>query len=184
MTFGMGKERRPATGMSHLAARTYCEWLSARTGRPYRLATEAEWEFACRAGSTTAWSFGDDAAAIDRFAWHKGNSDGRYHEVGTKEPNAWGLCDMHGNVAEWVLDQYAPYAPADGVVEAPLVPPAKQYPCVVRGGSWNHGAEWHRSAARLGSGPMWNQRDPQLPQSVWYLTDASFVGFRVVRDAR
>ena len=116
MTFNMGRDGFPAICMSHVAARQYCVWLSKKTGKFYRLPTEAEWEYACRAGSTTPWSSGADAAKLDAIAWHAGNSEERYHEVGGKEPNAWGLLDMHGNAAEWVADHYRAdaYQPANG----------------------------------------------------------------------
>ena len=112
MDFGMGVEGFPAISMTQFAARHFTKWLSMKTGRFYRLPTEAEWEYACRAGAGSAWSFGDDPAAIDRFAWHAGNSERRYREVARLEPNAWGLFDLHGNVAEWTLDAYADYSDA------------------------------------------------------------------------
>ncbi|MCA9047755.1 MAG: formylglycine-generating enzyme family protein [Planctomycetaceae bacterium] len=183
MSFGMGKQRHPAICMTQHAARKYCEWLSAKTGRYYRLPTEAEWEYACRAGTTTAYSFGDDPAAIEDYAWYAGNSDETYHDVGGKQPNPWGLYDMHGNVAEWVLDQYVPetYKLRKGPVSNPLVVPLQEYPRVVRGGGWDDEPNMHRSAVREGSSEEWKQQDPQIPQSIWYFTDALGVGFRVVR---
>jgi formylglycine-generating enzyme required for sulfatase activity len=187
MAFSMGKGNQPAICMTQHAARTFCKWLSAKTGRYYRLPTEAEWEYACRAGTTTAYSFGDDPAELDDYAWHAGNSEGQYHEVGLKKPNPWGLCDMHGNVSEWVLDQYVPdlYLKRQGkAVRNPLAVPLTEYPRVVRGGGWDDEPDMLRSAVREGSSDEWKQQDPQIPQSIWYLTDATSVGFRVVRPLR
>ena len=183
MDFGMGVEGFPAISMTQFAARHFTKWLSMKTGRFYRLPTEAEWEYACRAGAGTPWSFGDDATAIDRFAWHAGNSERRYHEVARLEPNGWGLFDLHGNVAEWTLDAYADYAElgdADPLID-PLVWPETEYPRSVRGGSWRDEPAALRCAARRGSELSWKRMDPQLPQSVWYHTNARFLGFRVVR---
>ncbi len=185
MTFGMGKAGYPAICMTQLAAKTYCRWLTAKTGRFYRLPTEAEWEYACRAGTTSAYSFGDDPDDLDDYGWYYDNSDDAYHKVGRKEPNPWGLYDMHGNVSEWVMDAYA----EDGYTKRPADMPAGQwwleptslYPRTVRGGSWDDDPDGLRSAGRRGSDSSWKAQDPQLPQSVWYHTDALFVGFRVVR---
>ena len=187
MSFGMGKDRMPAISMTQHAANKYCQWLSAKTGHFYRLPTEAEWEYACRAGTTTAYSFGDDPSLLDEYAWFEDNSEFKYQKVGTKKPNPWGLHDMHGNVAEWCLDQYDPNFYIEGkdtVTVNPWNKATRPYPHVVRGGSWNDSAEKLRSAARLGSDPSWKQQDPQLPKSVWYLTDAQFLGFRVVRPLK
>ncbi|MFV0442489.1 MAG: formylglycine-generating enzyme family protein [Planctomycetaceae bacterium] len=187
MSFSMGKGNQPAISMTDHAARTFCKWLSAKTGRYYRLPTEAEWEYACRAGTTTAYSFGDDPSQLDDFAWYKENSDGHYHDVGQKKPNPWGLYDMHGNVAEWTLDQYSPdvYSKLTGAAaKNPLQPPLKEYPRVVRGGGWDDSPNMLRSAVREGSDLEWKQQDPQSPQSIWYLTDAQGLGFRVVRPFR
>jgi formylglycine-generating enzyme required for sulfatase activity len=184
MSFGMGRENNPAICMTQHAARMYCTWLSTKTGRYYRLPTEAEWEYACRAGTTSAYSFGDDPAGIGDYAWFTDNSDGKYHPVGQKKPNPWGLYDMHGNVAEWVLDQYAPdtYKGRAGQLSTdPLLIPLMEYPRLVRGGGWDDPADMLRSAVREGSNEDWKQQDPQLPQSIWYFTDALGVGFRVVR---
>ncbi len=187
MTFGMGHDGYPAICMTQYAAKLYCKWLTANTGRYYRLPTEAEWEYACRAGAKTAYSFGDDPDKLDDYGWCFDNSDDQYQKVGQKEPNPWGLYDMHGNVAEWVLDQhlldfYKKHAP--GPVRSPLAAPTTEFPRVVRGGSWDDDPEMLRSAARRGSHPDWKMQDPQIPQSIWYLTDAPFVGFRVVRPLR
>ncbi|MBN1421178.1 MAG: SUMF1/EgtB/PvdO family nonheme iron enzyme, partial [Planctomycetes bacterium] len=121
------------------------------------------------------------------FAWYRDNSEDKYHPVGQKKPNPWGLFDMHGNVAEWVLDQLTPegYPKLTGdAAKDPLVAATKIYPRVVRGGSWADTPRRLRSAARRGSTKDWKDQDPQIPQSVWYHTDADFVGFRVVRPLR
>ena len=189
MTFGMGKEGYPAICMTQLAAKMYCNWLTAKTGHYYRLPTEAEWEYACRAGTETAYSFGDDPAKLNDYAWSAANSDEKYHKVGQKKPNPWGLYDMHGNVAEWCCDQYVPdrykQLTASGkVVDSPLALGNTEYPRLVRGGAWTDEAPLLRSAARRGSSKEWKQQDPQIPQSIWYFTDADFVGFRVIRPLR
>jgi formylglycine-generating enzyme required for sulfatase activity len=183
MSFGMGQYGYPAISMTQHGANKYCQWLSAQTGRFYRLPTEAEWEYACRAGSATAYSFGDDAGQLDDYAWHAGNSEEKYQLVGQKEPNAWGLYDMHGNVAEWTADQYVPdyfNRLAKGAAN-PFVRPTTLYPRSVRGGGWADAPGRLRSAARRGSESLWQQQDPQLPKSQWYLTDAPWLGFRLVR---
>jgi formylglycine-generating enzyme required for sulfatase activity/mono/diheme cytochrome c family protein len=182
MSFGMGKDGFPAISMTHYAAVKYCKWLTAKTGHFYRLATEAEWEYACRAGTTTKYSFGDDESKLGEYAWSYANSDGKYQQVGKKKPNPWGLYDMHGNVAEWVLDAYV--ADYSKVGDLPYVPGVEEYPHVARGGSWDDDAELLRSAARRASDQSWKMRDPQLPKSKWYLTDAQFLGFRVVRPLK
>ena len=187
MSFGMGVEGYPAICMTQLAAAKFCEWLSAMTGNFYRLPTEAEWEYACRAGTKTAYSFGDDPADLDIYAWHEGNSGGAYHKVGQKKPNPWGLYDMHGNVSEWTLDQYVPTLYKQRkrkIVNNPLQKPTKTYPRVVRGGSWSDKAARLRSATRRPSSKKWKKRDPQIPKSLWWHTDAPFVGFRVVRPVK
>jgi formylglycine-generating enzyme required for sulfatase activity len=183
MTFGMGKRGYPAISMTQHAARTFCKWLTQKTGRYYRLPTEAEWEYAARAGTTTAYHFGDDPDDLGEYAWYYDNSDEKYHKVGTKKPNPWGLYDMHGNVAEWVLDQYAVdfYGAKDASAASPLNIPKTLFPRVVRGGSWDDDPDALRSAARRGSSIDWKEQDPQIPQSIWYHTDALGVGFRIVR---
>ena len=107
----------------------------------------------------------------------------KYQKVGLKKPNAWGLHDMHGNVSEWVLDGYAPYEPSKSVLKNPWVKPTKLYPRVARGGSYDLLSKFLdlRSAARVASNPDWKIQDPQLPKSIWYHTDARFLGFRIVR---
>jgi formylglycine-generating enzyme required for sulfatase activity len=187
MSFGMGKGNRPAACMTQYAAQFYCKWLTAKTGRYYRLPTEAEWEYACRAGTTTAYSCGDGPEKLGDYAVYADNANEKYAKVGSKKPNAWGLYDMHGNVSEWVLDQYAPdtYKKLAGKPQVePYIFATKEYPRVVRGGSWQDDPEMLRSAARRGSNKDWKMQDPQIPQSIWFLTDATFVGFRVVRPLR
>jgi len=95
----------PAVTMTQFAARQYTKWLSGLTGRFYRLPAESEWEYACRAGTTTLWNVGDDVEDLDDSAWFADNSDEAPHPVGGKAANAWGLHDMHGNVAEWCVDE-------------------------------------------------------------------------------
>ncbi len=185
-SFGYGKGRQPALSMTHHAAMEYCRWLSQRTGRTYRLPTEAEWEYACRAGGTSRYGFGDDAEPLADHAWFRDNADERPRPVGRKKANAWGLFDIHGNVAEWVLDRYerdvyARWAAKPGPPGPVLLPDQSRYPNSVRGGSWDDAAAVQRCAARRASDPSWNRRDPQRPQSIWWLTDATHVGFRVVR---
>jgi len=191
MDFGMGIDGFPAICMTQLAAKQYCEWLTVKTGQYYRLPSEAEWEYACRAGTTTTYSFGDNPDDLDDYAWYYGNceNDERYQKIGTKKPNPWGLHDMHGNVAEWVLDRYDPdfygtFSGSEAVSFPVCLPQGDEYPRVVRGGSWYDDPEYLRSAARMASTPDWKIQDPQLPQSKWYLTDARWVGFRLVRPLR
>jgi formylglycine-generating enzyme required for sulfatase activity len=185
-TFGYGHDGYPAISMTHHAAMEYTRWLSAKTGKDYRLPTEAEWEYACRAGSKTAYSFGDDPSKLIDEAWFKNDSDDRPHSVAKKKPNVWGLYDMEGNVAEWVLDLYDQnsYKTFDALIPAKgpvLLPTEKEYPYVVRGGSWADDAPGLRCAARKASSEEWSRQDPQLPQSIWWHTDATFVGIRIVR---
>jgi formylglycine-generating enzyme required for sulfatase activity len=185
-SFGFGKGRRPVISITHHAAMEYCRWLSEVTGKTYRLPTEAEWEYACRAGATTAYSFGDDAAKLGEHAWYLDNSGEEPHPVAEKKPNGWGLHDMHGNVAEWCVDHYEkdsyrrfkPGAPAMSPV---LLPTERRYSHVTRGGSWDDEARRLRCGTRRGSDKSWSRRDPQNPQSIWWHTEAITVGFRVVR---
>jgi formylglycine-generating enzyme required for sulfatase activity len=182
MSFGMGQQGYPAISMTQHAANKYCQWLSAQTGHFYRLPTEAEWEYACRAGTKTAYSFGNDPVELDQHAWYLDNSEDKYQKVGQKKPNPWGLFDMHGNVMEWTADQFVPdYFERLKTPANPFVRPETLYPRSVRGGGWAGDPAQLRSAFRLGSDPSWQQQDPQLPKSVWYLTDAPWLGFRIAR---
>ncbi len=185
-SWGWGKENQPVIGITHHAATKYCEWLSAKTGKKYRLPTEAEWEYAARAGSTTAYGFGNDPAELPKHAWFGANSDEQPHVGGQKAANAWGLHDMHGNVAEWTADLYDPaaYASRGQSAGTPFTDPGKSlYPHVVRGGSWDDDPPELRSAARRSSTEAWSRRDPQNPKSLWWHTDATFVGFRIVAES-
>ena len=185
-----GKPLYPASGMTIYAAQAYCKWLTAITGRYYRLPTEAEWEYACRAGSTTVYSFGDDDGDLEEYAWWKTNSDGRSQKIKTRKPNAWGLYDMHGNLSEWVLEHYAKDTYAQrkpGSFAAPVKSPMTKVGRgdsgqIARGGNCDDDNPADlRSARRLASTEKWKEQDPQFPQSIWWSTDAPFVGFRVVR---
>ena len=188
--FGSGEHASelnyPAMCTTHHAASKFCQWLSAQTGHFYRLPTEAEWEYACRAGTTTAFHFGDDIAKLDEYAWHGDNSEFTYYPVGTKKPNPWGLYDMHGNVGEWVLDGFSEgyrNTIKDGAVN-PWNISLTRYPRIVKGGSWDQNPDECRSAARAQSVKDWKDTDPQVPKSIWYHTDGQFIGFRIVRPLK
>ena len=184
MTFGMGKQNHPAIAMTQYNAIQFCKWLYVRTGVFYRLPTEAEWEYACRAGSKTNYYFGNEEKNLGDYGWFAANSDKKTQEVGLKKPNNWGLYDMHGNVAEWTYDQYLPdfYAQlGKGEVKNPVATADKLYPLVIRGGAYEDDAKALRSAARRASEPAWKQMDPQIPKSNWWFPEAPFVGIRLVR---
>ncbi len=184
MSFGMGINGYPAISMTQHAANKYAQWLSSKTGHFYRLPTEAEWEYACRAGTQAPYSFGADASKLSEYAWFQDNSGDKYGKVGAKKPNPWGLFDMHGNVMEWTLDGYSAdfYAKSPG--DMPWSKAAKPYPHAVRGGSWNDPAEKCRCGTRIASDSSWKMQDPQLPKSIWYHTDAQWLGFRLVRPLK
>ena len=143
-TFGRG--RRPVINVTWDDAQTYVAWLSRMTGKSYRLLSEAEWEYAARAGTSSRYSFGDDESGLGQYGWYAANSGGKTHEVGEKLPNAFGLFDMHGNAWEWVEDCYGPYA------QEPMNSSARtDGDCsrrVVRGGSWYYDFQKLRSATR------------------------------------
>jgi len=149
----------------------------------YRLPTEAEWEYACRAGTTGPYSCATDQL-VDHAILDPEQVRVGYERIGTKNPNPWGLYDMHGSVMEWCLDQYRADAYArwkgDPVVD-PLTRPETLYPRVARGGSWYDAAGELRSARRIFSDPTWQVQDPGPPKSLWHLTDAHWLGFRIVR---
>jgi formylglycine-generating enzyme required for sulfatase activity len=166
---GMVTRRFPVEQVSWNEAVEFCKKLSElpeerKAGRLYRLPTEAEWEYACRAGEGGAYGF-DEGEKLDDYAWHGGNAGGRTHQVGTKKPNAWGLYDMHGNVFEWCLDWYAPY-PAQSVKD-PTGPATGENP-VLRGGCWHFAGHYCRAGRRHRLG--------------WRHSGFREVGFRVVCD--
>jgi len=192
-TLGWGAGKRPAIGASWINAVTFCTWLSKKSGKDFRLPTEAEWEYACRAGTTSAYSFGDDSDALEDYGWFEDNSEEKTQEVGQKKPNAWGLYDMHGNVREWVQDFYSPAAYAEAAKHNPAQCPtgpkegmaktAHGFAHVARGGAWDSPFEELRSAARTFEEDWWRFEDPQEPKSIWWLPKMGFIGFRVARDA-
>lgn len=182
----------PAVTITQYAAKQYTKWLAALTGHQYRLPTEAEWEYACRAGTKTAYSFGDDAAKLEDYAWFGDNSEDTLHVVAGKKPNAWGLHDMHGSVMEWTVDGYSAegYKLLAGKGGPVGFTDAVQWPKtldkrIARGGGWQDDAESLRSASRLSSADMdWKETDPNIPKSPWWYTDdpARGVGFRLFRS--
>ncbi len=198
MTFTNGEDPRlPAVTMTQYAARQYTKWLSGLTGRFYRIPAESEWEYACRAGTATPFSCGcGEPEALADVAWFADNADETTHPVGTKKANAFGLHDMHGNVAEWVVDElfsggYAKPAalpkpvPSDKAIQWPV----RLFPRVLRGGAYYDEATECRSASRKGSVDAsddetdWKVVDPNLPKSPWWYTEepALGVGMRLVR---
>ena len=166
---GWGRDGRPVINVSWDDAKQYVAWLSRMTGKAYRLLTEAEWEYAARAGSTARFAFGDDEGQLDRHAWYNRNSDNRTQPVGQKLANSFGLHDMHGNVFEWVEDTWHDGydgAPADGT---PWVQGGDASRRVIRGGSWLDGPPNLRAANR-------DERPPS--------TREPFIGFRLARTLK
>ena len=146
---GWGRDDRPVTNISWDEAKIYSAWLAKQAGRPYRLLTEAEWEYAARAGNPGRYSFGDDETQLGEYAWFSNNSDSKTQPVGTKKPNAFGLYDMHGNVWQWVEDCYEESyagAPTDGSAVTPDACTRR----VLRGGSWSGEPDMLRSTNRNG----------------------------------
>jgi formylglycine-generating enzyme required for sulfatase activity len=157
---GFGHAGWPAISISAQGAEAFCAWLAEKTGRRWRLPTEAEWVWAATAGAQTRWPFGDDPEALVEHAWFRANAERKTHRVGTKPANAWGLHDMFGNAAEWCTTAEGGHA--------------------LRGGSYQDRADDADRFARKLPSPLWNRSDPQLPKSPWWLADAPFAGFRVV----
>ena len=157
--YGWGHAGFPAISVTRAAAEAFCKWLSSTTGKAYRVPTEAEW-----ARAATLAAGGGPLAAVrrDALAWHRGNAGGRTHAVATKPADALGLFDLFGNAAEWVR-------PADGAL-------------VLRGGSYRDDPGVVGPDARAVQDASWNETDPQLPKSVWWLSDAPFAGFRIVAN--
>jgi formylglycine-generating enzyme required for sulfatase activity len=151
---GFGHAGYAALGMTFGGAEQFCKWLSAKTNKKYRMPTEAEWEYAARAGSSS------EPSDLESVAWYWDNAEDVAHPVGKKKPNAWGLFDMLGNTAEWAKDAEA-----------------KPVTC---GGSWASKRPDVGFSARARQIPKWNDNDPQNPKSKWWLSNAPFVGFRVV----
>jgi formylglycine-generating enzyme required for sulfatase activity len=191
-TFEYGQEEdQPAVTMTQYSAKQYSKWISRVTENQYRLPTEAEWEFACRGGTETPFSWGDDKDATDEYAWYVDNAFEGQVPGAQKKPNPFGLYDMHGDVAEWTVDRYTEegYAalPSERelTVDEAVQWPERAYPAVVRGGSWEMEPEELRSAARLGSNDKaWKEEDPNYPRSPWWFTSdpARGVGFRLFRS--
>jgi len=191
-TYEYGEEpEQPAVTMTQYAAQQYTKWLSLLLGDQYRLPTEAEWEYACRAGTKTAYHWGDDVDGIDDYAWYVDNADAGALPVGTKKPNAFGLHDMHGNVAEWTVNQHTEDGNGWLVGKENLSPldtvkwPEQSSPCVVRGGSWEMEPEELRAAVRfISDDELWKENDPNFPRSPWWFTSdpSRGVGFRVFRS--
>ena len=184
MTMGYG-EKHPAMGMTWHNAMVFCQWLSKKTGKPYRLPTEAEWEYACRAGSNCVYGMKSQSDKIEDYAWYEETADFETSEVGKKKANAFGLYDMSGNVREWVYDFYSPNAYKETAKETPAVNPkgpktGKVH--VARGGDYTSPAEDVRCAARSYEETWWRSGDPQIPKSIWWLPQMEFIGFRVARS--
>ncbi len=192
-TFEYGEEpRQPAITVTQYSAKQYTKWLSAITGLQHRLPAEAEWEHACRAGAATAYHFGNSPDQLADYAWFEDTTDGEGTQVvGQKKPNQWGLFDMHGNAAEWVLDGPDGSALAD---DAKILDAATDWLRTktadnrkVCGGSWELPAEECRCTSRMLSiDEEWKESDPNIPLSPWWFTEdpARGVGFRLMRPLK
>jgi formylglycine-generating enzyme required for sulfatase activity len=197
---GWGMGQRPAISFTYHSAETYCKWLSLVTGKTYRLPTEAEWEYACRAGTQTPYFFpGDprkfektgfkaklsknDTTLINSYIIYRGNSPSKTQTPDIVKPNPFGLKNMLGNVAEFCSDWYQAdaYAQDPGEVIKDPTGPETGEEHVIRGGSFMDMAGKVRSAARgYTQTDEWLKTDPQIPKSIWWYSDCFHVGFRVV----
>jgi len=186
-SWGMGD--RPAITMTHYAAQTFCQWLSMKTGKKYRLPTEAEWEYAARGGTTgpyffegTARKFRKDTTVINSYVTYMGNSPLKTREPSEVRANPFGLKNMLGNVMEYCSDWYSPSAYSrikDG--ETDPKGPSEGVERVVRGGMYSNDARNVRCAARGSTHhDIWLRTDPQNPKSIWWYSDVKGIGFRVV----
>jgi formylglycine-generating enzyme required for sulfatase activity len=176
--FGFGHSQYPCLAETYFSAETYCKWLSDKTGKKYRLPTEAEWEYACRAGGAPVKP---EADALLEMAWVEENAEEKTHPVAQKKPNEWGLYDTLGNALEWVLKDEAGLAQDKKYDEEnPDKPKKRADTQLARGGSWAQAAEKVNSGARFYQTPSWNVTDPQNPKSRWWLSDGKFISFRVV----
>ncbi len=181
MTMGY-ENKHPAMGMTWHNAMTFCRWLSMNTGKTYRLPTEAEWEYACRAGTTKAFGAVSDPEKLKEYAWFDKTADSETSAVGKKKANAWGLYDMLGNVREWVSDFYNPDAYKQAAAKAPSANPKGPETGqvhVARGGDYSCPAEELRCASRAFEEKWWRSGDPQIPKSKWWLPEMDIIGFRV-----
>ena len=172
---GMGKESFPAVNMTQYTAILYCKWLTAKTGVFYRLPTEAEWEYVCKKGRT------DAVDTLNVYAVYNESINNKSMSIGSKRPNSLGIYDMLGNVSEWVLDQYSEDFYDNSPVDNPWNIPEKLYPRVLRGGSWKDTADKSCCTYRQPSSAKWKMKDPQIPKSKFWHTNAPFIGFRLVR---
>jgi len=187
LSWDMGRDGGfPVNSMQQRTGVMYCRWLYNKTGIFYRLPTEAEWEYACRAGSSSTYFFGNNESDLEKYAWYNKNSNAAYHKVGQLKPNAFGLYDMLGNVSEWVMDQYDEnyFTIMKDVNADPELKPTSRHPRLLKGGSYVDEATELRCGNRTKWLPEWNKRDPQIPKSKWWLTDAPFAGFRLVRPLK
>ncbi len=200
---GWGKGSRPAITMSHHAAMTYCRWLSKITGKKYRLPTEAEWEYACRAQTQTPYFFegnpsdysnsgfmnklfGADTSIIASYAIYRNNSLSKTHEPEMVLANPFGLKNTLGNVREFCLDWYSPdvYSSYQAEITENPSGPVSGEEHVVRGGSFKSDASELRAAFRGQTQTKdWLVTDPQMPKSIWWYSDCIDVGFRVVCES-